>query len=373
MFNSNEELPDALQKAGRIVDEKFRGSETLKILVPGKETVFYLDSVENLSPKQRRLLEIQGYFYENTVSILFDELKGEKPPIFSEEDKQKILIDIDELELFYEDNLDRNNEYPAAREVLSSLKSSLELMKKSDQPTSIVWKNVAERLEPLHMELINKGQTDAPQQQIFSQVIPLLRENIYSRIPMLVPKLTSENYTLPKSVRTIIDNTEEHFDLEESLDKYEEYLEKHHSYEEIKLEITREDALKWRNQLIKLTNEKGSSEGVITGHGTKITLEGDEIKRLFGGESVEIWYPGKSQLTGNELPIHITVFGLDSGNKPRYIKITEDGEMLTGVNVYDDVPETFEAAEQTRSISQIEWRNFIEKTIEQAINYTPSR
>lgn len=333
-------------------------------LKPSHETQLFLDrEARFLSEKARKLLQSQAYFYERSTDTLIESNKNERPEVLLDEDKEEINRALEWLELDWSDYLDPNEELQAGKEVIKSLRDTMDIMRENNQPAFITWFNLAKRITEFQTNIISDEAKDSVEQQRILLLNSNLQNYILSRVPLLL-KPSAVQGKLSKVIDAVESNKSQE-EIESYYDELDEYMEENYYYGILELDFPRSEGLKWRNTLKNLVVEKGTSKGVLTGSGKKIVLEGDEVEQKFGTQRVEIWFPGE------EHPVHITA-DLPYGIEPRYVKIDENGVVETSIQYYRDDPESIRGSEDTKNITKDKWETFIESVIEQTEKYTPS-
>lgn len=376
-----QERPTTMAEISARVEKELE--ETKAPLEPTKESLLYIEEEGKfLTERQQELLKVSAYFTEKEIEQMFDLLSEKGRIFYGPEELKGIEGDLMALKLKYEDILDRQREYPAARKMIKDVEKYLEGIKEAsfEQPAYLVWRNIANRIESFHQIILPKEAKTIDQKFRLSQLTNNLKVLIFSRIPIIVPgppknKIEQGLQKISEKIGQL--KQEEHLTLEdknrltkETEDAFRDlgnYMEEHHSYDHVPITFSKETGLKLRSEFIDLIQQKGTAEGTITDHGKRIVLKGEDIAKHFGGQEIEIWHPG------GEHPVHISVKGLPEGSKPHYIAVEATGEIRSAVNVYDDVPATVKAAEETKAIKPSQWEEFLNSVLALAREYKPER
>ena len=143
-----------------------------------------------------------------------------------------------------------------------------------------------------------------------------------------------------------------HKEVEDGFDAWEAYADEHYSYEEMAIDLPKEFVVAIRDELIKIIEEKGTGEGVLTGRGKRILLD-------WKGKKMEVWHPGEDY----PVQIHVLEPGTQVGSN---ICLGPNASVFTSINVYDDVPSTKLELEETKNFKPYFWQQFLKEVIEKA-------
>ncbi len=179
----------SLSQVSRAVEEGLKEEKTP--LEPSDETMLLIEEGKgDLSGRALELLKISAYFEERFLEKLASVVRGERSQSFGKDDAEDADALLRKLSTKYEDLLEREREYPAARKMLDELRDYLSQLTASSSPVPVttVWKYFQKRItqfnflpvlrsakseeEKLHMLYLANGVKDSILERMLPRVLP---------------------------------------------------------------------------------------------------------------------------------------------------------------------------------------------------------
>jgi hypothetical protein len=316
-----------LTRIGKDFESKLDTLHDSSSYILTEETQSSLQEFEyDLNPIEKAIIEAQLYLDEQTVRVKLDEIKSNIDDTNVE--WLQLQDTLDHLELVYEDNIDRESEYPAAQEILKKLRTIIENSKTNNAKLSDAWTLVKERMKGFTEQLLTKNNDDDyTALSIFNDI----SEQIANRIPRyyqsqyIASEAEAPSYIKEGQLPT----------------------------EEIRALLPPEKGRQWREQLLEALDKKGET---IEDAFKLLEINNPVLCDILQGERIEI------VSAGGEDVVSINII---NPQLIPHINITPGGNIFTSLDKDEKDPKSLEDINNIRAITSNEWEAMITAVIDE--------